>query len=150
MNLFRNSRSRWSSFFLAVLITSVAFSASSTKEISALGRRLFLGEEELSGRMYTHPADMPTAVVRCSNCHAAGNGPAVARSSAPRLTRDLLLQVRTRRGGPPTSYDRKSFCTVLRKGVDPAYILIDVAMPRYKLSDDQCTALWTVLTQGIE
>jgi len=150
MNLLRNSWSRWPSFFLVVLTTSVAFSGSSTKEVSALGRRLFSGEEELSGRIYTHTVDMPTAVIRCSNCHAAGNGPAVARSSAPRLTRDLLLQVRARRGGPPTSYGRDSFCRVLRKGVDPAYILIDVTMPRYRFSDDQCTALWTFLTQSVE
>ena len=150
MNLLQNSRSRWPSFFLSVLITSVAFSSSSSKEISALGRRLFSGKEELSGRMYTHTADMPTAVVRCSNCHAAGNGPAVARSSAPRLTRDLLLQARARRGGPPTSYNHDSFCKLLRKGIDPAYILINVAMPRYELSDDRCTALWTFLTQGVE
>lgn len=150
MNLLRNSRSRWLSFFLTVLTGSVAFSGSSTREVSALGRRLFSGEEELSGRMYTHTVAMPTAVIRCSNCHAAGNGPAVARSSAPRLTRDLLLQVRARRGGPPTSYGRDSFCRILRKGVDPAYILIDVAMPRYTFSDDQCMALWTFLTQSVE
>ena len=136
---------------LGILLLSITLIASaaaheSAREISALGQRLFSGQEPLAGRIYTHDVDMPSAVTRCSNCHAAGNGPAVPRSSAPRLTRSWLVDTRARRGGPPTSYNRAAFCTVLRKGVDPAYIVIDVQMPRYRLTDDQCAALWTFLT----
>jgi hypothetical protein len=114
----------------------------STPDEYGLGGELFSGAIELHGRMYTHVVDMPPAVVRCANCHAVGNAPAVPRSLAPRLTHDLLLRPRSRRGGPLSNYDRDSFCTLLRQGVDPAHVLISVEMPRYTLSDANCRALW--------
>jgi hypothetical protein len=89
---------------------------------------------------------MPPAVVRCSNCHAVGEGPDVARSLAPRLTHDLLLLRRPRRGGPPSNYSRDGLCTLLRRGVDPAFVMISVEMPRYTIDDVDCRALWRYLT----
>jgi len=135
---------------LSLSLIAFAAAAEPAREMSALGQRLFSGQEQLSGRIYTHEVDMPSAVTRCSNCHAAGNGPAVPRSLAPRLTRRLLLDTMPRRGGPPTKYNRAGFCTLLGKGVDPAYVVIDVAMPRYKLNEQQCTALWAFLTGDTE
>jgi hypothetical protein len=81
-------------------------------------------------------------VVVCGHCHAAGDGPDVARSLAPRLTRELLLAPRARRGGPVTIYNAARFCTLLRKGVDPGYVMLSLEMPIYSLDDSDCRALW--------
>lgn len=113
---------------------------------SRLGRALFEGRMDLHGRMITHATDLPPAVVRCGNCHAAPTGPDVPRSLAPRLNHDLLLIPRSRRGGPPTFYDRERFCTLLRRGVDPANVVISVEMPRYSMDDTECRALWRFVT----
>jgi hypothetical protein len=110
------------------------------------GEALFTGTLDLHGRIYTHVADMPPSVVRCSNCHAVADGPDVPRSLAPRLTHSLLLLPRARRGGPPSNYDRRRFCTLLRKGVDPASVMISVEMPRYTIADADCQALWRYVT----
>jgi hypothetical protein len=106
------------------------------------GQALFAGQLELHGRIRTHLVDLPPRVVVCGNCHAAGAGPEVARSLAPRLTRDLLIAPRARRGGPVTTYNVDRFCTLLRKGMDPAYVLLSVEMPIYTLDDADCRALW--------
>lgn len=110
------------------------------------GRELFEGPFDLRGRIRTHPTDLPPEVVRCGNCHAVAIGPEVPRSLAPRLTHDLLIKRRSRRGGPASNYDRNSFCALLRDGFDPAHVLISVEMPRYTLADAECAALWRYLT----
>jgi hypothetical protein len=110
------------------------------------GQGLFAGAVDLQGRIYTHRVALPPAVVRCANCHAVADGPDVPRSLAPRLTHDLLLRPQARRGGPASVYDRERFCTLLRKGVDPAFVLISVEMPRYTIDDAGCRALWRYLT----
>jgi hypothetical protein len=107
-----------------------------------LGRSLFEGPAELQGRIYTHLVDLPPTVVRCANCHAVHDGPEVPRSLAPRLTHDVLLSPHARRGGPPSTYTRDTFCRLLRRGIDPAFVLISVEMPRYDLDADACDALW--------
>jgi len=112
------------------------------------GRALFTGGVELQGRLYSHLADMPPATVRCANCHALADGPAVPRSLAPRLGHDLLLRPQPRRGGPTSVYDRAGFCQLLRKGLDPALVLISVEMPRYDINDAACRALWRYLTEN--
>jgi len=89
---------------------------------------------------------MPPEVVRCANCHAPADGPAVPRSLAPRLNHDLLLRPQARRGGPATVYDRGRFCTLLRRGEDPALVVISVEMPRYTMDDVDCAAIWRYLT----
>jgi hypothetical protein len=76
------------------------------------------------------------------------DGPDVPRSQAPRLTHDLLLVRHARRGGPPSNYDRDGLCTLLRRGVDPAHVMISVEMPRYTIDDSDCHALWRYLTGG--
>jgi hypothetical protein len=112
------------------------------------GRALFNGQADLHGRIRTHAADLPPQVVRCANCHAAGAGPDVPRSLAPRLTHDLLLAPRARRGGPPSHYDRNRFCRLLRDGQDAASMLISVEMPQYTIDDAACWALWRFVTAG--
>jgi hypothetical protein len=123
-----------------------AVNSVSAHEEYARGQALFSGSVDLHGRIYTHAVDMPPRVVRCSNCHAVADGPEVARSLAPRLTHGLLVLPHARRGGPPSHYSRDSFCALLRKGVDPAFVMISVEMPRYAIDDDDCRALWRYVT----
>ncbi|WGS47438.1 hypothetical protein LFL97_40510 (plasmid) [Burkholderia sp. JSH-S8] len=112
------------------------------------GRALFVGAAALTGRLSTHPADLPEGAVRCANCHAVGRSASVSRSIAPRLTGMWLSELQARRGGPPSSYDRADFCALLRTGIDPAHVLINVAMPRYRISDRDCTALWCFISKN--
>jgi hypothetical protein len=95
-----------------------------------------------------HPTNLPAAVIRCANCHAVGTGPAVPNSIAPRLTRSWLIDLQSRRGGPPSRYDADAFCALLRDGLDPGYVLINVQMPRYRVSQRDCLALWHFLTEA--
>lgn len=112
------------------------------------GQALFTGQADLTGRIYTHRVDLPSAVVRCANCHAADDGPDVPRSLAPRLNPDLLIRRQPRRGGPASNYDGQKFCTLLRRGLDPAFVLISVEMPRYTIDDADCLALWRYLSES--
>ena len=49
---------------------------------------------------------------------------------------------------PPSSYDRSSFCRVLRTGIDPASIIVGRIMPVYEIDDVQCSRLFRFLTEG--
>jgi hypothetical protein len=60
-----------------------------------------------------------------------------------------LLSPQRRRGGPASRYDRDAFCRLLRKGIDPAYVMINEEMPRYTLDDADCAALWRFLTEDL-
>jgi len=136
--------------WIGLLILSLRVHADPANDVLLEGRGLFSGALDLRGRIATHLVDLPPAVVRCANCHAAADGPSVPRSLAPRLTRDLLLNPQPRRGGPASRYDAISFCTLLRRGIDPAWVLISVEMPRYVLDDGSCAALWQYLTRSTE
>jgi hypothetical protein len=127
-------------------VTAAAQKAASAHEEYVRGKALFSGTIDLLGRIYTHVTDMPPQVVRCSNCHAVADGPDVPRSLAPRLTYSLLVLPHARRGGPPSHYSREGFCRLLRLGVDPAWVMISVEMPRYSIDDVSCQALWRYVT----
>jgi hypothetical protein len=43
----------------------------------------------------------------------------------------------------------KSFCRLLRTGVDPVLIVVSRQMPRYELDESQCGNLWHYLTEGL-
>ncbi len=117
------------------------------RDDAARGQALFTGAAPLAARLVSHPSDLPATVVRCANCHAAGSGPAVPNSIAPRLSHNWLVDWQSRRGGPPSRYDRDAFCALLRDGVDPSYVLINVQMPRYRVDARDCAALWHFLTE---
>jgi len=117
---------------------------------ASAGDKLFTGATALHGRLYTQSDEMPSGVVRCANCHSHGRSEVVAYSNAPRLTREWLVEDRRRRGGPKSHYDVKQFCSLLRTGVGPDHIVINVEMPRYVLTDEECSSLWTFLTQTPE
>lgn len=114
---------------------------------SEAGRRMFFGEVTLQGRIAGHPELLPPYLIACSNCHAGDDGQGSANALAPPLTRSMLTQERRRRGGPPSMFSTSSFCRLLRTGVDPAYIVVTRRMPRYTLTDDQCSGLWRYLME---
>lgn len=115
------------------------------------GEALFRGREALRGTIRDHQADLPPAVMTCSNCHLAHRDQrprtSSAEAAAPRIERSLLVESHERRGGPPSSYDQRTFCTLLRTGIDPAYILVAREMPVYRLTNDDCESLWRYLTE---
>ena len=114
----------------------------------ARGARLFDGTEALAGTLAGHTEAMPASTTRCVQCHT---GPKPVKDAAPSLGPPLdrahLLQVLSRRGGPPTAYDLTAFCRALRRGTDPAHVILPAAMPRFEIDDTRCAALWNYLTQ---
>ncbi len=120
--------------------------ADSSSSAAGRGDKLFTGATALHGRLYTQSDEMPSGVVRCANCHSHGRSEAVAYSNAPRLTREWLVEDRRRRGGPKSHYDAQHFCSLLRTGVGPDHIVINVEMPRYVLTDEECSSLGAFLT----
>ena len=125
---------------IAVLAAFSGLAACADSRSAAVGERLYKGDPPLTARLSGDPLLLPVEATRCSNCHEAA-GLDVA-GFGPKLTAASLLSDRKRRGGPPSHYDLKSFCAVLRTGIDPAFVLIDRAMPRYELNEDACKALW--------
>ncbi|MES1172154.1 MAG: hypothetical protein ABUL77_02865 [Bacteroidota bacterium] len=111
------------------------------------GEDLFVGREPLKGTIRGHQAALPPEVIRCGNCHGAEiRGATDAAIAAPHLDRSWLLSQRERRGGPPSAYDVRVFCRLLRTGVDPAHVLVAREMPIYEVDDASCLLLWNFLT----
>ncbi len=125
----------------------------------ARGRGIYEGSVSLPARVDGQDFALPVQASRCVNCHAlaakdgvVASAPGVAPSRAaaavalgPALTPAHLREMRPRRGGPPSRYDPATMCRLLRSGVDPAYVMITRAMPRFDVSDDDCAALWRFL-----
>jgi len=109
---------------------------------AAQGQKIFQGEVPVAAHLRGETRLLPVAAVRCINCHAAPRG---AEPLGPRLTADFLLTLTSRRGGPPTAYDRNGFCNALATSVDVGGVLLAKAMPQYQLADADCTALWSFL-----
>jgi hypothetical protein len=112
------------------------------------GRALFVGAAPLVGRIALHTSNLPPEVLRCANCHDAAGSPPVLRTVAPALRRAWLIAPRERRGGPLSAYDLAAFCRLLQTGQDPANLIVNVQMPRYTVSDQDCGDLWRHLIGG--
>ena len=115
---------KWS-IGLAALWLSVAAAAQSPAESSARrGERLFVGQEPLKGAIVGHDDALPAFASKCVNCH----DPAASEKASygSKLTPAALLEAAARRGGPPSRYEARSFCRLLRTGIDPAHDGIDV------------------------
>jgi hypothetical protein len=114
------------------------------------GEDLFVGREPLTGTIRGHKTGLPPEVIRCTNCHGANSqGGTDALPGQRSINRSWLLEATERRGGPPSVYDVRAFCKLLRTGVDPAYILIARDMPVYDLDDTACQGLWEFLTKEV-
>jgi hypothetical protein len=114
---------------------------------AARGDALYRGHEPLRGSIRGHDDLLPPETIICANCHNANPAARLSARPAPQLDAALLLQMRQRHGGPPSRYDRESFCRLLRNGSDPAYVLIAREMPAYDVTDEQCSSLWIFLTE---
>lgn len=137
---------RWSS--VACVLTGwlglAACGLGPQEQMRQLGQRWFNGAMPLQARMVGHAQDLPAAAAACINCHGAS---ASNERFAVALNRNWLTQPQARRGGPVSRYDAKSFCRVLREGIDPAWVVVNQTMPRYEVTDLQCRALWMHLSQ---
>ena len=109
------------------------------------GKRLFVAGEGLVGTMETYQAPLPSAVIRCSNCHAGGLNAAGQPSAGGALKGDDLTSYVRRRNGPPSRYTDAALCKLLRTGVDPAGIYVAESMPRYRIDDGACRDLFVFL-----
>ncbi|HMN82893.1 MAG TPA: hypothetical protein PKA20_23595 [Burkholderiaceae bacterium] len=127
--------------------TTIETTASLDRTRIERGQRLLEGREPLPARIVGHETRLPATAARCTNCHLRDDrrNAAGGASLAPPLGRATLLRMSSRRGGPPSSYDAESFCRVLRTGVDPAFVTLPKAMPRYDISSAQCDALWALM-----
>ena len=139
---------------LASLIVLTTVACSGDAKVAEQGRKLFSGEAPIVARVNGHEAALPSTASRCSNCHSAAPVPRPNQDTreptrfAPALTRDHLVNARSRRGGPASVYDEAAMCRLLRSGVDPAHVVIAIAMPRYELAAADCRALWVFLSGG--
>lgn len=111
------------------------------------GKDIFSGKQSIPAKIAGHQDRLPPQVARCINCHAPVQSSSTRTESAPSLSSAALLQSRARRGGPAFAYGRESFCTTLRSGVDPEHVILNRAMPRFDISNEQCLALWLYLTE---
>lgn len=133
---------------LAGLWLMAACSSLWAADDAELGRRLFSGEQPLSARIAGHTDVLPGSASRCSNCHRTqAAGAASAPSFGPLLEARTLTARIARRGGPPSAYNATALCKLLREGIDPAWVMVAPAMPRYDASDAQCQALWAHLSR---
>jgi hypothetical protein len=131
-----------------LLLVLASPGGSAGESVTLRGFALFSGAAPLQGTIVGHSSVLPPAAARCINCHAIGTAvPASAASFGPLLTPQGLTGAVARRGGPPSRYDAPAFCRLLRQGVDPAWVIVPRSMPRYALSDADCHALWTHLTE---
>src|SRR5262245_27130647 len=126
---------RWLGASLALALLGAA-----PAPVLELGGRLYRGEAALTARMTGHNENLPLEAVRCINCHKREGEPAaqpVTENFGPPLGAGLGRPT-VRRGGPPSRYDAKTLCRLVRDGVDPAYVMIPQTMPRYTMSDREC------------
>jgi hypothetical protein len=136
---------RLSTKLLLMVITALPIGAGASPADD--GRALFVGDRQLTGKIAMHQRNLPSELLRCSNCHQSQASAPVKLTVAPRLTRDWVLTPHERHGGPSTVYDLESFCVMLRTGKDPANLIVNVQMPRYEIAQSDCGSLWAYLTE---
>lgn len=132
--------SRWALLLVALAVLAALLVAPRWQRLRE-GAALFEGRLPLAAQVVGHDERLPTEAARCVNCHG-GTG------FAPRLDARSLTEPRARRGGPPSRYDAASLCRLLRTGVDPAWVMVPRAMPRYDITERECEALWLHLASS--
>ena len=110
------------------------------------GKRIFHGHDAVQGTVQQNGTALPALASKCINCHSV-HVPSGAWAGTPQyLTASTMSRKVSRRGGPAYFYDQPTFCHTVRTGVDPAGIVLESKMPRYKISDTQCADLWIFLS----
>jgi hypothetical protein len=125
----------------ALLATACCFPSDAARR----GERIFNGEEPLAAQIQGQGVPLPGEATRCRNCHSEEAVGGASEAAAPALDAQALLTKHSRRNGPPSRYDEKTFCTLLRTGVDPAFVQLQRIMPRYDIDDARCAALFAYL-----
>lgn len=128
-----------------LLIWIAAACGCSAESLDGQGKKIFMGNVPVIGRLQGHEDPLPPQIARCVSCHARSQRNS-GENFAPPLTRTWLTEPHPRRGGPAYAYDRQGFCATVRDGVDPGFVLLMRSMPRFNLNDRECRALWTYLT----
>lgn len=136
----------WQLRFLSTSLLALTLCAAASGVSAKRGMALYEGKEPLPGRIRGQDDLLPAETVRCANCHSPRNASRLSGKTAVPLDAAWLLEPRSRRAGPPSSFDQPSFCRLLRSGIDPVHIMIAREMPTYDLSDDQCASLWKFVT----
>lgn len=124
-----------------VVACAAAMPAWTTWVAQGEGAALYEGRRPVAARLAGHQDGLPPEAVRCANCHE-GN-----QAIGPALTAATLVDTRARRGGPPSRYDEAALCRLLREGIDPAFVVVARAMPRYEIDAAGCAALWAHLSR---
>ncbi len=139
-------------------ISAIGLVRENQREVQSVTQGLQLfdasADQPLRGRLIGHDEALPIAATRCTNCHVAGPAAKEAATTVldsnrfgPALNAVWLTQAKQRRGGPPSTYDVKTFCKLLRQGIDPALVLINQTMPNYAITDAQCADVWVYLNR---
>ena len=137
--------------FLGFVLLSISLSApraASNKLVTAgsdNGASIYSGQLVVPAYMVGHQSPIPPLASKCSNCHKPDDKQIAL---APKINAQELMGLKSRRGGPPTRFDAVSLCKLLREGIDPASVVINTSMPRYQMSDQQCSALWSYLAKA--
>ena len=131
-----------------VTVCCLCIGSAAKSELSELdrGKQIYLGGETVIGKIDGHISSLPPSLVKCVSCHTFARQSKLEVESAPPLNRSSLLDPHARRGGPGFSYDKTNFCKTVRTGIDPQYVVLSRTMPRFEISEAQCSALWTYLT----
>lgn len=111
-----------------------------------LGEKIYLGAVPLSARIAGSSDELSPAAAKCVNCHGSdARGVTEGELRGSDIRTQVLQTAARRRGGPPSRYDRLTFCAALRSGHDPAGVVLARGMPRYRIPTIACTALWNYL-----
>ena len=145
--------------WLAAFLSAIGGSLSVGAEASSpeLGRSIFekgVGRDgrEIGGRIHDH-LDLRGAAVACASCHgpdARGGGEGFVQ--APDIRWHTLSKsfAPRRAGSTRPAYNRSTFGRAIHQGVDSNDRLLDPAMPRFDLSQDETEALVSYLARSGE
>lgn len=131
---------------LAVVLVACAFTTQANEldlGSSIFNRGIGRDNREISARVHGQTV-LRGESVACKNCHgtdASGGGEAFVRAPDIRwLT--LTKQYSARQtGGSRPAYNFTSFTSAIREGYNSSNTVLDLAMPRFELADDEISAI---------
>ena len=145
-------------FFGALLLAAAACAAAELTDIEARGKQIYVTGTSPSGQdivalVGVDGFELPASSMTCSSCHGLdGRG----RPEGGVVPSDITWGHLTKAYGHEHSYgrqhpafDRTGVATAIRTGLDPAGNRLDLAMPAFRMADDDLAALIAYL-QRIE